>query len=61
MMAQFQGVAGMRTGGSPGPGHPINLVEALFSGTTSFAAGLLTTLVVLFFLLVSARRSCAGL
>jgi predicted PurR-regulated permease PerM len=53
MMAQFQGVAGIGTNGPPASGHSISVAGALVSGTTSLAAGLLTTLVVLFFLLVS--------
>jgi predicted PurR-regulated permease PerM len=53
MMVQFQGIAGLGTNGPPAPGHSINLAGVLVSGTSSFAAGLLATLVVLFFLLVS--------
>ncbi|HEX4172219.1 MAG TPA: AI-2E family transporter, partial [Acetobacteraceae bacterium] len=54
MMAQLQDVAGMGMGASAASSaHSINVLGALFSGTTSFAVGLFTTLVVLFFLLVS--------
>jgi predicted PurR-regulated permease PerM len=52
MLGQLQGVAGMGTGGGSEV-HSINVLGALFSGTTTIAAGLFTTLIVLFFLLVS--------
>ncbi len=54
MVGQLQSVPGV--GGSP-PQAPstgaFNVMGALFSGTTTVAAGLFTTLIVLFFLLVS--------
>ena len=60
MMGQLQSVVG---GGVSVPQasseHPsFNIMGVLFSGTATVAAGLFTTLVVLFYLLVSARRSC---
>jgi predicted PurR-regulated permease PerM len=53
MMGQLQSVA--PGGGLPQPpsGQSFNVMGALFSGTTTAAAGLFTTLVVLFYLLVS--------
>jgi len=54
MMGQLQSVTGVGVGVPQAPSlHSINLMGALFSGTTTVAAGLFTTLVVLFFLLVS--------
>jgi len=54
MMAQLQGVMGFGGGVPQAPStHSINVMGALFSGTTAAAGGLFTTLVVLFFLLVS--------
>ncbi|HEY2619926.1 MAG TPA: AI-2E family transporter [Acetobacteraceae bacterium] len=54
MIGQLEGIAGGGAGLPQGPEvHPFNLMGALFSGTTTFAAGLFTTLVVLFYLLVS--------
>lgn len=52
MMGQLQDVTSVGIG-VPQAEHSINLMGALFSGTTAIAAGLFTTLVVLFFLLVS--------
>jgi predicted PurR-regulated permease PerM len=55
MIGQLEGIAG----GGPGlpqtssSAHSFNVMGALFSGTTTVAAGLFTTLVVLFYLLVS--------
>jgi predicted PurR-regulated permease PerM len=60
MMAQFQGVAGMGTGSLPASGHPINVVGALFSGTTSFAVGLLTPWLCSSSCCYPASCSCAG-
>ena len=51
MMGQLQGVVGARTTLPEGPS--VNVMGALFAGTTTIAAGLFTTLIVLFFLLVS--------
>ena len=45
--------AGPASGPEAAPAHAANLVGALFSGTTTVAAGLVTTLIVLFYLLVS--------
>ena len=50
--------AGTMTGAGAGPSEgssvrPLNVMGALFSGTTTVAAGLFTTLLVLFYLLVS--------
>ncbi|HME24109.1 MAG TPA: AI-2E family transporter [Acetobacteraceae bacterium] len=54
MIGQLEGIAGGGVGPPQGPEvHSFNLVGALFSGTTTVAAGLFTTLVVLFYLLVS--------
>jgi predicted PurR-regulated permease PerM len=53
MMGQLQDVTGSNGGPPQGPSHSFNVMGALFSGTTTVAAGLFTTLVVLFFLLVS--------
>jgi predicted PurR-regulated permease PerM len=54
MMDQLQAVIGFGGGLPQGPSaHPINVMGALFTGTTAAAGGLFTTLVVLFFLLVS--------
>lgn len=55
MLDQLQSVTGAGTGlPQQGPSiQSFNVMGALFSGTTTVAAGLFTTLVVLFFLLVS--------
>jgi predicted PurR-regulated permease PerM len=53
MMGQLQGIGGVRVGVPQASQESINVMGALFSGTTTVAAGLFTTLVVLFFLLVS--------
>jgi predicted PurR-regulated permease PerM len=54
MMSQIQGVAGMGVSLPQGSEHSsVNVMGMLFSGTTTVAAGLFTTLIVLFFLLVS--------
>ncbi|HTI83605.1 MAG TPA: AI-2E family transporter [Acetobacteraceae bacterium] len=53
MLGQLQDVTGVNGGLPQGPSHSVNVMGALFSGTTTAAAGLFTTLVVLFFLLVS--------
>lgn len=54
MIGQLEGIAGGGVGPSQGPEvHSFNVMGALFSGTTTVAAGLFTTLVVLFYLLVS--------
>ncbi len=54
MMGQLQDVFGVGGGLPQGPSaRSINVMGALFSGTTAAAGGLFTTLVVLFFLLVS--------
>ncbi len=47
------GTGGPPSGPEAAPAHAANLVGALFSGTTTVAAGLVTTLIVLFYLLVS--------
>jgi len=53
-VGELQSVTGERPGQPEGPAvQPINLMGALFSGTTTVATGLFTTLLVLFFLLVS--------
>jgi predicted PurR-regulated permease PerM len=54
MIDQLQSLTG--PGASPPQGPPVrsfNVMGALFSGTTTVAAGLFTTLIVLFYLLVS--------
>ena len=54
MIGQLEGIAGGGPGLPQAPAvHPFNVMGALFSGTTTVAAGLFTTLVVLFYLLVS--------
>jgi predicted PurR-regulated permease PerM len=53
MMAQLQGIGGARIGVPQTSQESINVMGAVFSGTTTVAAGLFTTLIVLFFLLVS--------
>jgi predicted PurR-regulated permease PerM len=54
MLGQLQDVTGFNGGLPEGPSlRSFNVMGALFSGTTTVAAGLFTTLVVLFFLLVS--------
>jgi predicted PurR-regulated permease PerM len=54
MIGQLEAIAGGGVGLPQGPeAHPFNLMGALFTGTTTIAAGLFTTLVVLFYLLVS--------
>jgi predicted PurR-regulated permease PerM len=52
MVAQFQSIPGV---GLPqaGSGQSFNVMGALFSGTTTVAAGLFTTMIVLFYLLVA--------
>jgi predicted PurR-regulated permease PerM len=52
-LGQLQGVAGIGIGPQGPSEHPFNMMGALFSGTTTVAAGVFTTLVVLFYLLVS--------
>jgi predicted PurR-regulated permease PerM len=54
MMGQLQSIGGVGVGVPQAPPTGgINVMGVLFSGTTTVAAGLFTTLVVLFFLLVS--------
>ncbi len=53
MMGQLQSLPGVGSGPPEASGHSFNVMGALFSGTTEVAAGLFTTLVVLFYLLVS--------
>lgn len=54
MMTQLQDVVGARSAPPEGPSvQSFNVMGALFNGTTTVAAGLFTTLIVLFFLLVS--------
>jgi predicted PurR-regulated permease PerM len=56
MLGQLQNVVGAGGGGAmpQGPAlHSVNLVGALFSGTATVAASMFTTLIVLFYLLVS--------
>jgi predicted PurR-regulated permease PerM len=54
MIGQLEGIAGGGVAPPQGPEvHSFNVMGALFSGTTTVAAGLFTTLVVLFYLLVS--------
>ena len=55
MLGQVEGVTGVGTSSVPQAPSPrsFNVMGALFSGTATVAAGLFTTLVVLFFLLVS--------
>ncbi len=54
MMGQLQSIAGAGGGLPQAPSaQSFNVMGALFSGTTTVAAGLFTTLVVLFYLLVS--------
>ena len=54
MIGQLEGIAGGGPGVPQAPSaHSFNVMGALFSGTTTVAAGLFTTLVVLFYLLVS--------
>ena len=52
MMGQLQNVGGVGVPQAPQE-HSFNVMGALFSGTTTVAAGLFTTLVVLFYLLVA--------
>ena len=54
MMDQLQNLTGAGAGTPQGPSvHPSNVMGALFSGTATVAGGLFTTLIVLFYLLVS--------
>jgi predicted PurR-regulated permease PerM len=55
MMEQLQSVTGggVSTVPQAPPAHSINVLGMLFSGTATVAAGLFTTLVVLFYLLVA--------
>ena len=54
MMDQLQNLTGAGAGPPEGPSvRPSNVMGALFSGTANVAAGLFTTLLVLFYLLVS--------
>ena len=54
MMQQLQSIGGDGFAVPQAPAaHSFNLMGALFSGTTTVAAGLFTTLVVLFYLLVA--------
>lgn len=54
MLGQLQDIVGSNGGLPQGPSlHSLNIMGALFSGTTSAAAGLFTMLVVLFYLLVA--------
>ncbi|HET7883505.1 MAG TPA: AI-2E family transporter [Acetobacteraceae bacterium] len=53
MMGQLQSIPGVGGGPQESSGHGFNVMGVLFSGTTEVAAGLFTTLVVLFYLLVS--------
>jgi predicted PurR-regulated permease PerM len=52
-LAQLQSVAGIGIAPQGPSEHPFNMMGVLFSGTTTVAAGTFTTLVVLFYLLVS--------
>jgi predicted PurR-regulated permease PerM len=52
-LAQLQSVAGIGIAPQGPSEHPFNMMGVLFSGTTTVAAGMFTTLVVLFYLLVS--------
>ncbi len=52
MIAQLQSIPGVGLPQGPST-QSINVMGALFSGTTAVAAGLFTTIVVLFYLLVS--------
>jgi predicted PurR-regulated permease PerM len=54
MLSQLQNITGDGAGLPEGPSlHPANLMGALASGTATVAAGMFTTLIVLFYLLVS--------
>jgi predicted PurR-regulated permease PerM len=54
MMKQVEGLAGGEGGTSQGPSvRPYSVVGALFSGTAAATSGMLTTLLILFYLLVS--------
>ena len=54
MMDQLQNLTGAGASPPQGPSvHPSNVMGALFSGTATVAGGLFTTLIVLFYLLVS--------
>ena len=54
MMGQLQSVMGERASLPEGPSiQSINVMGALLNGTTTVAAGLFTTLIVLFYMLVS--------
>jgi predicted PurR-regulated permease PerM len=54
MMEQLQNLTGAGAGPSEGASvRPLSVMGALFSGTANVAAGLFTTLLVLFYLLVS--------
>lgn len=54
MIGQLQSMPGMGGGLPEAPsGHSFNVMGALFNGTTTVAAGMFTTLIVLFYLLVS--------
>jgi predicted PurR-regulated permease PerM len=54
MLSQLQSITGGGAGLPEGPSlHPANLMGALFSSTATVAAGMFTTLIVLFYLLVS--------
>ena len=54
MMEQLQSLAGAGGSSPQGPpAHSFNVMGALFNGTATVAGGLLTTFVVLFYLLVS--------
>ncbi len=54
MMDQLQNLAGAGASTPQAPAvHPSNVMGALFSGTATVAGGLFTTLIVLFYLLVS--------
>ncbi|HEY4171655.1 MAG TPA: AI-2E family transporter [Rhodopila sp.] len=54
MMKQIEGLAGEGGPPSPGPGiRPFTLVGAVLSGSATATSGLFTTLLILFYLLVS--------
>jgi predicted PurR-regulated permease PerM len=53
MIGQLQSIPGVGLPQGPSSSGSFNVMGALFSGTTTVAAGLFTTMVVLFYLLVS--------
>ena len=52
-MEQLQSITGGGGGVPQAGGHSFNIMTTLFSGTATVAAGLFTTLIVLFYLLIS--------